>query len=105
MNLPNAMSFARLIVGLALLISYLFLNISISHIGFLFIIAALSDGLDGYIARRYNCCTAYGAWLDHLSDKVLVSSALIILSWVYPTIYIRTAVWIMIQREYLALAA
>ncbi|MCS7047964.1 MAG: CDP-alcohol phosphatidyltransferase family protein [Verrucomicrobiae bacterium] len=46
----------------------------------IFAVAALSDGLDGYIARRYNQRTELGTWLDPLADKALLISALVILS-------------------------
>ncbi|WP_018969487.1 CDP-alcohol phosphatidyltransferase family protein [Rubritalea marina] len=47
-----------------------------------FIIAASSDGLDGYIARKYNMTSKLGAVLDALADKVLMLTGLITLSYV-----------------------
>ncbi|MGH2691832.1 MAG: CDP-diacylglycerol--glycerol-3-phosphate 3-phosphatidyltransferase [Actinomycetota bacterium] len=45
-----------------------------------FVFGALTDGLDGYLARRYSGATTIGQWLDPLADKILVSAPVIALS-------------------------
>lgn len=47
----------------------------------IFFIAGISDGLDGFIAKRYNCSTRLGAVLDPLADKALLVSAFIMLAY------------------------
>jgi CDP-diacylglycerol--glycerol-3-phosphate 3-phosphatidyltransferase len=46
----------------------------------LFVVGAASDFLDGYLARRHEMTTATGAWLDPLSDKLLVAVPAVVLA-------------------------
>jgi cardiolipin synthase len=47
----------------------------------LFAIAALSDGLDGWLAKRYGWTSRLGIWLDPLADKLLLVSMFLVLTW------------------------
>ena len=47
----------------------------------LFIGAAITDWLDGYLARRLNQTSAFGAFLDPVADKLMIAAALIVLVW------------------------
>ena len=46
---------------------------------FLFVLAAVTDWLDGYLARRLNQTSAFGAFLDPVADKLMVAAALVVL--------------------------
>ena len=46
----------------------------------LFVFGAFTDGLDGYLARRYSGASAIGQWLDPLADKILVTTPIVAMS-------------------------
>ena len=80
MNLPNAITVARLFMVPV----FLYLAYQPSQAGALaglvvFVVASLSDSLDGYLARRRNLVTKLGQFLDPLADKILVLAALVLL--------------------------
>src|SRR5574344_1148717 len=100
MNLPNKLTIVRIILSIIILCllglpwqnfnvnfpTYLFggkvlikLNYLIS--AGLFIIAALTDSLDGYLARKNNMVTDFGKVMDAIADKILVNGVLIILAY------------------------
>ena len=102
MNLPNKLTISRVIMAVLIIILLLggdylvslfglempklFVNeeivVDLKYIiaGFLFILASLTDFLDGYIARKYNLVTDFGKLVDAIADKILVNSVLIILA-------------------------
>ena len=82
MNLPNKLSLSRLIITPIMMFFYLATFVpfgKIIAVG-LFIIGAITDFLDGYIARKYNLVTDMGKFLDPIADKLLVTSALILVA-------------------------
>lgn len=98
MNTPTKLTVSRLILSLIIIFILLFpwsmINVTIPQVlvsgvtvdirypiaGVLFIIASLTDFLDGYLARKNNQITNTGKMLDAIADKVLVDSVLIILA-------------------------
>lgn len=100
MNLPNSITIARLILTAIFVVSAsIGGTIGLTVALFLFIIAAASDWLDGYFARKLNLVTSLGKLLDPLADKILVAAA-----FVFFTSVQRCPVWItavIIGREFL----
>ena len=66
---------------------------------FLFILAAITDWLDGYLARKMNITSAFGRFLDPVADKLMVAAALIILVQWHPNIVMATCGIVIISRE------
>lgn len=81
MNLPNKLTVLRVIL-IPFFVAALLVNGGTNETmrivaGVIFIVASLTDLLDGKIARKYNLVTNFGKFMDPLADKLLVCSALI----------------------------
>src|SRR5690606_18231504 len=87
----------------ALKIQTEFLAMNVQQIIFasLFVVASLTDFLDGYIARKYNQITTFGKFLDPIADKVLVVAALLYLMIEMPNRVPLWTVMIVIVREFM----
>lgn len=70
----------------------------------IFGIASFTDWLDGYLARRLNQVSEFGAFLDPVADKVLVSVVLVLLVAIHPTVWMVLPVGVIIARELLVSA-
>ena len=87
MNLPNKLTIFRIIlVPIMVIIPFLGIKGRIFGIptewiiiDLIFIIASITDKLDGYLARKNNQVTSFGKFLDPLADKILVLAAMIML--------------------------
>ncbi len=98
MNLPNKITMVRIVLSIFLLVFLIFpwdlcniefptyleghLEVSLQYIiaGIVFLIASLTDTLDGYLARSRNMVTDFGKVMDAIADKVLVNGILIVLA-------------------------
>ena len=107
MNLPNKLTIFRIILVPLMVIIPLFningdwLGIPIEYwiINVIFIIASITDKLDGSIARARNQVTTFGKFLDPLADKILVIAAMVIL-----VEYAKLPAWIpiiVLAREFI----
>lgn len=81
MNLPNKLTILRLIMIPLFVAAFYVTAIPYNYVisAAIFVLAAATDFLDGYIARKYNLVTDLGKFLDPIADKVLVSTALIVM--------------------------
>ncbi len=79
MNLANKLTLLRVfMIPVFLLVLYMGNSVTANYIAALiFTVAALTDFLDGYIARSQNLITNFGKFMDPLADKLLVTAALI----------------------------
>ena len=65
----------------------------------LFVLGAISDWFDGFLARKYNVCTKIGGVMDHIGDKLLVVNTFIMLAIMMPVWFVVVPIIIMIARE------
>ncbi len=92
MNLPNAITFGRIaLVPVFLFFAYGDTDASEVAAFAAFLVASLSDSLDGYLARKNGSITTLGQFADPLADKLLVGGALIAL-----TLEDQVAAWIVV---------
>lgn len=98
MNVPNRITLCRIILSIFLLVLLIFpmekvgidfpefkianviINSKYLICGIIFMIASLTDFLDGYLARKYNLVTDLGKVMDAIADKMLVNGVLIVLA-------------------------
>jgi cardiolipin synthase len=82
LNLPNLITLSRIVlIPLLIGIYYLPFTVETQNITAtgVFIFAGITDWLDGYLARRLNQISAFGAFLDPVADKLIVAGALVVL--------------------------
>ena len=98
-TIPNQITLFRIILIPIFLVVF-YLPVSWIHFGaFVVWLASVSDALDGYLARRLNQSSAFGAFIDPVADKLMVVTALILIIEDYHLWWISIPAFIMIGRE------
>lgn len=99
-NIPNLLTFFRiLLIPVFVILFYLPYQWSYLAAAIIFILAAATDWFDGYLARKLNQSTAFGAFLDPVADKIMVAAALVVIVEHYNTIWVTIPAMTMIGRE------
>jgi CDP-diacylglycerol--glycerol-3-phosphate 3-phosphatidyltransferase len=99
-NVPNTLTLLRIaLIPVLLVLFYLPARWSSEAAAAVFLVAALTDLLDGWLARRLGQTSAFGAFLDPVADKLMVSCALVVLVQADPQISVAVASAIIIGRE------
>lgn len=100
LNIPNALTLFR-IVAIPLIVIVFFMGAAWSRpaAGWLFALAGVTDWLDGYLARRLDQTSSFGAFLDPVADKLIVSTALVLLVQADPQLIPSLIAAIIIGRE------
>ncbi|RDE24696.1 CDP-diacylglycerol--glycerol-3-phosphate 3-phosphatidyltransferase [Motiliproteus coralliicola] len=100
MNIPNILTSLRiLLIPCLVIVYYLPYKWSYLAAASIFALAAITDWFDGYLARKLNQSTAFGAFLDPVADKLMVAVALIMLVETYADIYVTLPAAIIVGRE------
>ncbi|MDO4697486.1 MAG: CDP-diacylglycerol--glycerol-3-phosphate 3-phosphatidyltransferase [Pasteurellaceae bacterium] len=100
LNIPTYLTLFRVaLIPLFIVAFYLPVKYSPEITTLIFFIAGVTDWFDGYLARKWNQSTRFGAFLDPVADKVLVAIALVSVVEYYHTWWITIPAGIMIARE------
>ena len=99
-NIPNALTLMRiLLIPVLVIVFYLPFQGHWLVAAGIFTLAAVTDWFDGYLARRLGQMTAFGAFLDPVADKLMVTVALVLLVERHDTILFTLAATVIIGRE------
>lgn len=100
LTLPNMITLARLaLIPVFVLVFYLPYRHAAIAAAIIFVIAGITDALDGYLARRMDLMSRFGAFLDPVADKLMVAAALVMLVHQHNTIWLTLPAIVIISRE------
>ncbi len=100
MNLPNILTLSRIIM-IPVFVAVFYLPFKWAHLAaaVIFTVAAVTDWLDGYLARKLDQSTPLGAFLDPVADKLMVATALVLLTEIHATPLMGVPAAVIIGRE------
>ena len=99
-NLPNILTMSRVaMVPLVVVAFYLPYRWGPALAAVFFLIAAVTDFFDGYLARKWEQTSAFGAFLDPVADKIMVAVALVLLVELHSTLILAVPACVIICRE------
>ncbi|MDP2713224.1 CDP-diacylglycerol--glycerol-3-phosphate 3-phosphatidyltransferase [Rheinheimera sp.] len=99
-NIPNLLTLFRLfLIPVFILCFYSGVENARFWAAFVFWLAAITDALDGYLARKLEQSTPFGAFLDPVADKVMVAVALVLIAVDSMSLWVTIPAIIMISRE------
>ncbi|MFC0179968.1 CDP-diacylglycerol--glycerol-3-phosphate 3-phosphatidyltransferase [Thorsellia kenyensis] len=99
-NIPILLTYFRiLLIPVFVIAFYLPFSWTYTFTAGIFLIAAITDWFDGFLARRWNQSTPFGAFLDPVADKVMVAVALVLLTEYYSTWWMSLPIATIIARE------
>jgi CDP-diacylglycerol--glycerol-3-phosphate 3-phosphatidyltransferase/cardiolipin synthase len=100
LNIPNYLTLFRIaLIPVFVLVFYLPFTWSHVATALIFGVAAITDWLDGYLARRLQQTSRFGAFLDPVADKLMVAVALVLLVQKNPTVLLAIPALVIIGRE------
>ena len=100
LNLPNILTLIRVVsIPVLVLVFYLPFKWSDLCAALLFLAAGITDWLDGYLARKLNQTSPFGAFLDPVADKLIVAVALVMLVQVHATAWLAVPAMVIVSRE------
>lgn len=100
MTTPTLLTLVRIaLIPVFVLIFYLPWGMAQAATALIFAVAAATDWLDGYLARRWNQTSAFGAFLDPVADKLMVAVALVLMVEASPTPWLAIPAAVIIGRE------
>lgn len=99
-NLPNTLTLTRIVlIPVFILVYYLPWNWAHGAAAVIFFVASFTDWLDGYLARKLQQLSPFGAFLDPVADKLLVASSLLILAAEHTIHWITLPAIVIVGRE------